>query len=161
MTCLGIVNTENAPAASSNDVPPALIPLNKKPSHFFVSIIIPSIRTFVILRNRPLSTTLKQQHGLEQQTRCHGKKNTEWSCTSTEVRGDNKIVMAQQYIAEDDFFYQYASNELQELQEDKKQQQHRVVVLFDTHSMNGQKRREWFWQQKHRMVMQLNMHRMN
>jgi len=86
------------------------------------SIIIPSIRTFVILRNRPLSTTLEQQHGLEQQTRCHGKKNTEWSCTSTEVRGDNKIVMAQQYIAEDDFFYQYASNELQELQEDKEQQ---------------------------------------
>jgi len=38
------------------------------------------------------------------------------------VRGDNKIVMAQQYIAEDDFFYQYASNELQELQEDKEQQ---------------------------------------
>jgi len=101
---------------------PQLIPLNKKPSHFFVFNHHSIDPTFVILRNRPLSTTLKQQHGLEQQTRCHGKYSTEWSCTSTEVTGDNKIVMAQQYIAEDDFFYQYASNELQELQEDKEQQ---------------------------------------
>ena len=53
------------------------------------------------------------------------KSSTERQCTSTEVRGDYKIVLAQQYISqitEDDFFFQYASKELQELQKDKEQQ---------------------------------------
>jgi hypothetical protein len=52
------------------------------------------------------------------------KNSTERQCTSTEVRGDYKIVLAQHIsqITEDDFFFQYASKELQELQEDKEQQ---------------------------------------